>query len=115
MPIAPAADATGTGHIIGRGNRDDSPDVTRKRLRIAGNAAISRAFASAASLRSPVGSQLQHPGLEPVLPLSLRVLPPELLDGRLLPQFGRSLLPISGRNAHPGVQQHLAQLLSRAD
>ena len=67
-----------------------------------------------AGVRSPMGPQLQHPGLEPDVPLSVRLLSAELLGHRLLSQQRGPVLPLSARNAHSGVPQAVAELLSAA-
>ena len=52
-----------------------------------------------AGFRTDLGPDLQHPGLEPLLPLSLRLLSAKLLFVAVLQELRRLVLPLSARNA----------------
>lgn len=102
--------------IPSRGEFDGPPDPIRYLLR-RGSCLLRRRLQPSigpASLRPLLGPNLHDPGLGTLLSLSVRVLPPKFLGQRVLSECRQLVLPLSARNANPGLQQAMAQLLPQS-
>ena len=101
-----------TGPFTQGGSVDDTSNRSGAVLRhLLCNGYVRFASACSKGLWPALGYSKPKPGLGTVLPLSLRLLPTELLGCGLLSQRRRHVLSVSSADASADLQQELAQFL----